>query len=193
MEPERLDIEPLSAGEQLFERGRRRGGLMLAPVVFTVLLAWPMPTLQPEAHRLAAVMGAVVVLWVTEALALPVTALIAACACILLRVAPAKEVFAPFADPLMFLFIGSFILARGIFLHGLDRRLAYGVLSVRWIGQRPSRILFAFGAVAAFMSAWISNTATTAMMYTIGLAILAFLFDKPRAAVPPSTAAMPRA
>jgi sodium-dependent dicarboxylate transporter 2/3/5 len=181
MESKTLDIEPLSAGEQLFERGRRRGGLVLAPVAFTVLLAWPMPTLQPEAHRLAAVMGAVVVLWVTEALALPVTALIAACACVLLRVAPAKEVFAPFADPLMFLFIGSFILARGIFLHGLDRRLAYGVLSVRWIGQRPSRILFAFGAVAAFMSAWISNTATTAMMYTIGLAILAFLFDKQRA------------
>jgi sodium-dependent dicarboxylate transporter 2/3/5 len=146
-----------------------------------VLLAWPLPSLKPEAHRLAAVMGAVVVLWVTEALALPVTALIAACACVLLRVAPAKEVFAPFADPLMFLFIGSFILARAIFLHGLDRRLAFGVLSVRWLDQRPSRILFAFGAVTAFMSAWISNTATTAMMYAIGLAILAFLFDKQRA------------
>jgi sodium-dependent dicarboxylate transporter 2/3/5 len=180
MEPTTLDIEPLSAGERMFEQWRRRIGLLLAPVVFTVLLVCPMPSLTPEAHRLAAVMGAVVVLWVTEALALPVTALIAACACVVLRVAPAKEVFAPFADPLMFLFIGSFILARAIFLHGLDRRLAFGVLSVRWIGQRPNRILFAFGAVTAFMSAWISNTATTAMMYAIGLAILAFLFDKQR-------------
>jgi sodium-dependent dicarboxylate transporter 2/3/5 len=136
MESTTLDIEPLNAGERMFEQWRRRVGFILAPIVFLALLAWPLPSLEPEAHRLAAVMGAVVVLWVTEALALPVTALIAACACVLLRVAPAKEVFAPFADPLMFLFIGSFILARAIFLHGLDRRLAFGVLSVSWLDQR---------------------------------------------------------
>jgi sodium-dependent dicarboxylate transporter 2/3/5 len=81
----------------------------------------------------------------------------------------------------MFLFIGSFILARAIFLHRLDRRLAFGVLSIKWVGARPSRILFAFGAVTAFISAWISNTATTAMMFAIGMAILAFLFDNERA------------
>jgi len=78
---------------------------------------------------------------------------------------------------LMFLFIGSFILARAIFIHHLDRRLAFGVLSLRWVGGRPSRILFAFGAVTAFISAWISNTATTAMMFAIGMSILAFLYD----------------
>jgi sodium-dependent dicarboxylate transporter 2/3/5 len=122
-------------------------------------------------------MLAVVVLWVTEALPLPVTALLGATACVILRVAPAKEVFAPFADPLMFLFIGSFILARAIFLHGLDRRLAFGVLSLRWVDGRPGRILFAFGAVTACISGWISNTATTAMMFAIGMAILAFLFQ----------------
>jgi len=77
----------------------------------------------------------------------------------------------------MFLFIGSFILARAIFIHHLDRRLAFGVLSLRWVGGRPSRILFAFGAVTAFISAWISNTATTAMMFAIGMSILAFLYD----------------
>ncbi|HEV2761548.1 MAG TPA: SLC13 family permease, partial [Pyrinomonadaceae bacterium] len=126
------------------------------------------------------VMAAVVVLWVTEALPLPVTALVGAAACVVLRVATAREVFAPYADPLMFLFIGSFILARAIFLHGLDRRLAFGVLSVKWVGARPGRILAAFGAVTAFISAWISNTATTAMMFAIGMAILAFLFEQER-------------
>jgi solute carrier family 13 (sodium-dependent dicarboxylate transporter), member 2/3/5 len=90
-------------------------------------------------------------------------------------VAPAKEVFAPFADPLMFLFIGAFILSRAIFLHGLDRRVAYAVLSLPWVGARPSRILFAFGAVTAAISGWISNTATTAMMFGIGLSILSAL------------------
>jgi len=57
----------------------------------------------------------VVVLWVTEALPLPVTALLGAAVCVVLGVAPAREVFAPFADPLMFLFIGAFILSRAIF------------------------------------------------------------------------------
>src|SRR5215213_2863872 len=134
-----------------------------------------MAGLSPAAHRLSAILGAVVVLWVTEALPLPVTALLGAAACVVLQVAPAKDVFAPFADPLMFLFIGAFILARAIFLHGLDRRFAYAVLSLPWVGARPSRILLAFGAVTTFISGWISNTATTAMMFGIGLSILAAL------------------
>jgi solute carrier family 13 (sodium-dependent dicarboxylate transporter), member 2/3/5 len=154
---------------------RRLIGAVLAPAVFVSLLALPIPGLSLEAHRLAAVLAAVVVLWVTEALPLPVTALLGASACVVLQVAPAKEVFAPFADPLMFLFIGSFILARGIFLHGLDRRVAYAVLSLPWVGARPGRILLAFGAATALISAWISNTATTAMMFGIGLSILAAL------------------
>jgi len=154
---------------------RQKIGAVLAPAVFLLLLALPMPALSAAAHRLAAVLAAVVVLWVTEALPLPVTALLGAAACVALQVAPAKEVFAPFADPLMFLFIGAFILARAIFLHGLDRRVAYAVLSLPWVGARPSRILLAFGAVTAFISWWISNTATTAMMFGIGLSILAAL------------------
>ncbi len=154
---------------------RRTVGSILAPAVFVALLTLPIHALSPEAHRLAAVMAAVIVLWVTEALPLPVTALLGASACVVLGVAPAKEVFAPFADPLMFLFIGAFILARGIFLHGLDRRVAYAVLSLPWVGARPARILVAFGAATALLSAWISNTATTAMMFGIGLSILAAL------------------
>src|SRR5687767_577843 len=154
---------------------RGRIGAVLAPAVFFLLLLLPLGGLTPEAHRLAAVLAAVVVLWVTEALPLPVTALLGAALCVLLQVAPAKEVFAPFADPLMFLFIGAFILSRAIFLHGLDRRVAYAVLALPWVGARPSRILFAFGAVTALISAWISNTAATAMMFGIGLSILAAL------------------
>ena len=154
---------------------RRTVGVFLAPAVFIALLALPLAGLSPAAHRLAAVMAAVIVLWVTEALPLPVTALLGAAASVVLEVAPAKEVFAPFADPLMFLFIGAFILARGIFLHQLDRRVAYAVLSLPWVGARPARILVAFGAATALISAWISNTATTAMMFGIGLSILAAL------------------
>ncbi|HYP53951.1 MAG TPA: SLC13 family permease [Pyrinomonadaceae bacterium] len=170
----------LSEPESRFERARRAVGLVLAPLVFFALFFAPLAGLKPEAHSLAAVMAAVVVLWVTEALPLPATALLGSAACVVLKVAPAREVFAPYADPLIFLFIGSFIIARAIFLHGLDRRLAFGVLSIKWVGARPGRILVAFGAVTAFISAWISNTATTAMMFAIGMAILAFLFEQER-------------
>lgn len=171
-------VEQLSAFEQQFERWRVRLGLALAPIAFAAVLAADFPSLKPEAHRLAAVMAAVVVLWLTEAVAMPVAALVGASLCVAMRVAPAKVVFAPFADPIMFLFIGSFILARAIFLHGLDRRLAYGVLSLGWVGGSPARILFAFGAVTATLSAWISNTATTAMMFAIGLSILNYLLNR---------------
>ena len=161
-------------------RFRRTSGLLLAPLAFFGVLATPLPSLAAAPHRLAGVLASVMVLWITEALPLPVTALIGAAACVLLQIAPAKEVFASFADPLIFLFIGSFILARAIFLHGLDRRLAFSILSLPWIGGRPGRVLIAFGAVTAFISAWIANAATTAMMSAIALSIIKYLNDPRR-------------
>jgi sodium-dependent dicarboxylate transporter 2/3/5 len=159
---------------------RERAGLPLAAAAFAAVLLAPFPGLTPEAHRLAAVLAAVVVLWVSEAIPLPVTALIGVAAAVALGVAPAREAFAPFADPLMFLFIGAFMLARAIFVHGLNRRVAYGVLSLPWVGASPGRILFAFGAVTAAISGWISNTATTAMMFGIGISILAAMGEDVR-------------
>ncbi len=176
-----FEVEQLSPLEARFERVRRRLGIALAPLAFAGVWFARFEGLSTEAHRLASVMAGVVVLWITEALPMPVTALLGASLCVVLRVAPVKDVFAPFADPIMFLFIGSFILARAIFLHRLDKRLAFSVLSLRSVGAYPSRILFAYGAVTAFMSAWISNTATTAMMFAIGMSILGFLFEQQRA------------
>jgi sodium-dependent dicarboxylate transporter 2/3/5 len=164
-------------GESKFDLARKRGGLILAPILFFAILFAPL-SLTPEAHRLAAVIALVVTLWMAESLPLAVSALLGAALCVILQVAPAKTVFAPFADPLMFLFIGSFMLARAIFLHDLDKRFAYSVLSLKIIGARPSRILFAFGAVTAFISAWISNTATTAMMFAIGISIISFFIKQ---------------
>ena len=173
-----VEIEGLERADQNAARGHI--GSLLALAAFLSLLIAPLNSLSVEAHRLAAIMAAVVLLWISEALPMPVTALIGSVACVVMRVAPAKDVFAPFADPLMFLFIGSFMIAHAIMLHGLDRRVAYAVLSLRVVGSSPMRILFAFGAVTAAISAWISNTATTAMMYAIGMAILAFMADSAR-------------
>jgi sodium-dependent dicarboxylate transporter 2/3/5 len=171
--------EVISPAEARFERWRNRAGFFLAPLAFLIIYFAPL-SLKPEAHSLAAVISVVIILWICESLPMPVTALLGAALCVLLKVADARTVFAPFADPLMFLFIGSFILARAIFLHDLDKRFAFGVLSLKIIGARPSRILFAFGAVTAFISAWISNTATTAMMFAIGMSIITFLLKQER-------------
>jgi len=169
-----------AAGEDRLLRLRRWLGLVGAPLAFGIVLACRFPGLTPPAHRLAAIVAAVMVLWISEALPLPVTALAAAAACILLQVAPAKDVFLPFADPLIFLFIGAFILARALFLHRLDRRLAFWVLALPWVGARPGRVLVALGAVTAFISAWVANAATTAMMYAIAISLIHSLADSRR-------------
>jgi solute carrier family 13 (sodium-dependent dicarboxylate transporter), member 2/3/5 len=167
-------VETYSPAEERFNRRRRNVGLVAGPIVLIALLAAPLPIAAP-AHRLAAILLMMVILWITEALPLAVTALIGPVLAIVLQVAPARTVFAPFADPIIFLFIGSFMLAEAMFAHGLDRRIAFGALSSRAVGRSPTRILLVFGAVATGLSMWISNTATTAMMFPIGLSLVAHL------------------
>ncbi len=164
--------ETLSAPEERFERWRKTVGLFLGPPAAIALLLTPMPGLSTEAHRLAAILGWVIVWWVTEPIPIPVTALLGAVLCVLAGVASAKVAFAPFSDPTIYLFLGSFILARGMSVHGLDKRIAYGLLSIRWVGNSAGRILLMYGAAAAFLSMWISNTATTAMLFPIGIGIV---------------------
>ncbi len=165
-------IGRVSAAEEKFERIRGTLGFFIGPLVFLIIFFIPMRGLSPQAHTLAAILGSVVAWWVTEPIPIPVTALIAACLCVILGVENAKKVFAPFADPIVFLFIGSFILAQGIRVHRLDRRFALSILGLPWVGGSSARVLFAFGLLAVIISMWVSNTATTAMLFPIGLGIL---------------------
>jgi len=165
-------VEAISEGEARFERWRKRSGVIVAPLGFLTTWLLTAGRLPPQGRSLAAILAAVAVLWITELIPLPVTALAGAVLCIVLGVADAKTVLAPFADPIVFLFIGSFILARAMMLHGLNRRIALAILSLRWVGGRPARVLAAMGLVTALVSMWVSNTATTAMMLPIGLGIL---------------------
>jgi sodium-dependent dicarboxylate transporter 2/3/5 len=128
--------------------------------------------LEPQGRTMAAILAAVVALWICETLPLPATALLGAVLCVALGVAPARQVFSYFADPIVFLFIGSFMLARAMAFHGLDRRIALSFLSIGWISATPARMLAGLGIVTAVLSMWVSNTATTAMMLPIGLGIL---------------------
>ena len=168
-------VETYSPAEEQFNRRRRTVGLFLAPIVLIGLLALPIPGLTPEAHRMAAIMVMVVVLWVSEALPMAVTAVLGPSLAVVFGVAPARAALAGFADPIIFLFIGSFMLAEAMFVHGVDKRIAFSALSWRFVGASAARILVTYGGVATFLSWWISNTATTAMMFPIGLSIVAHL------------------
>lgn len=163
-------ISPL---EEKVESWRQRISLVMGPLLALAVRFMPMPGVSPQAHALAAIIAWIVVWWIGEPVPIPVSAILGAVLCILFGVADAKTVLAPFAEPTIFLFLGSFILARAMSVHGLDRRFAFGIMSMRWIGDRAWRILFAYGAIAAFISMWISNTAATAMMFPIGLGIIA--------------------
>ncbi len=170
----------LSAAEERFERRRRTIGLFLGPIVLLVVLALPLG-LEPEQHRLLAVLAFVVVWWVTEAIPIPITALLGVVLCALLEATPPPEegdtaadvVFGLFVDDNIFLFIGSFIIAEAMVKHGLHRRFAYRVLSSRWVGGSTFRIILAFGLIGAVSSPIMSNTAAAAMMLPIALGVLA--------------------
>ena len=163
-----------SAADAAFDLWRGRLGFVLAPLAFAI--AWmACAGLDPPAHRLAAILASVVVLWISEAIPMAMTAFLGVAAAVVLGVAPAGEAFAPFADPLIFLFIGTFMLAQAIFHHGLDRRFAFAILGLRGVGEHPGRVLAAYAAASCLISMWISNTATVAMMFPIGLSLLAVL------------------
>ncbi|SPD75485.1 Anion transporter [uncultured Desulfobacterium sp.] len=165
-------VEAISITEQHFDRIRRTVSLFLGPIVFLVLLSMPMPSLSDEAHRLSAVVGLVLVYWVGEALPIPVTSLLGPVLCIVMGIATPASAFAPFANPIIFLFIGSFILAQGMMEQKLDKRIALAILSFPWIGDSPSRLLVAIAVIPVLTSMWISDSATTAMIYPILIGII---------------------
>ncbi len=146
----------------------------MGPAVCALVLALPLPLDWPQ-RALVAVYAWTVVYWISEALPVPVTALLSSLLAVLLGVAPAREVFGAYGDPVVFLFIGSFILAEAMRASELDRRFAFAVLDRGWVTASPARLLLAVGVVTAVISLWVSNTATTAIMLPVGQGILANL------------------
>jgi sodium-dependent dicarboxylate transporter 2/3/5 len=149
--------------------------LLLGPVAFLVVLLMPIGGLAPDAHRLAAVVVWIVTWWVTEPVPIPVTALLVPVLLVVLRIATVRDALAPFGDPVIYLFLGSFVLAAAMSRHGLDRRLAFRILASPLVGSSTHRLVAAFAVLATGLSMWLSNTATTAMLYPIALGVLAAL------------------
>ena len=154
-----------------------RFGLMVAPVLLgLVLLTEPPDGLSVAAWRTAGVVGVMAVLWMTEAIPIPVTALLPLVLFPLLGVAPVKEAAAPYANPVIYLFLGGFILALGLQRWRLHERVAYWIIG--HTGSRASRVLAGFMAATAFVSMWINNSATTVMMLPMAVSVVALFSDR---------------
>lgn len=146
-------------------------GLYLGPLLFITFLVLPVPgDLGPQAMRMAAVAALMAVWWITEAIPIPATALLPLPLFPLLGILSARETPLSYADRMIYLFFGGFLIAIAMQKVGLHRRIALYI--IRAIGGSPSRLVLGFMVASAFLSLWISNTATTMMMLPIGMAVV---------------------
>jgi len=122
------------------------------------------------ARATAAVGVWMAVWWLTEAIPIYATALLPLALFPLSGATSMQAAARPYAHPLIFLFLGGFLIALAIQRWGLDRRIALSML--RWVGARPARIVGGFMAVTAGLSMWVSNTATAVMMLPIALGVI---------------------
>jgi len=128
------------------------------------------------AWQVAALTLLMAIWWVTEAVPIPVTALLPVGLLPLMGVVDINEAAAPYANPLIFLFLGGFVIALGLQRWNLHRRIALVILDAA--GQRLDQLVGGFMVATAGLSMWVSNTATAALMLPIGISVLLLLEDQ---------------
>jgi len=148
---------------------RRLLGLVGGLVAALIFLFVDLDPANPLVSRTAAVAALMAIWWITEAIPIPATALLPVALFPLLGVMPGREVAGTYFNNIIFLFIGGFIMALAMQRWELHRRIALRVILL--IGGGPKKIILGFMLATAFLSMWISNTATTMMMVPIALAV----------------------
>lgn len=143
------------------------GGLGL----FALMLIMPTPDgVTPEGQRMAAVAMLMALWWIGEAVPLAVTSLMPLILYPLLGILPSEDVAPNYTNHLVFLFMGGFMIALAMEKWDFHKRIA--LVIIRFIGTSPSRIILGFMVATAFLSMWISNTATTMMMLPVAIAVV---------------------
>jgi sodium-dependent dicarboxylate transporter 2/3/5 len=129
-------------------------------------------SLDHKQRAVAGIFAAAVVLWITEAIPLAMTAMLSTVALVATGALGTKEAFGAYGDQIILLFVGSFILGKAMEDSGLDRRLALWLLSKPWATKTASATLLSIGVIACLISLFVSNTATTAMLLPITLTLM---------------------
>ena len=152
--------------------------IVLGPLFFIVLhLFGPPASMSNDAYSLILIIIWMGVWWITEAIPIAVTSLLPLVLFPLTGIVDLSSTAASYGHKIIFLFIGGFILALAIEKWKLHKRIALYIIMV--IGNDISKIILGFMLATAFLSMWISNTATTVMMLPIGLSIITQLNDNP--------------
>lgn len=150
---------------------RQRIGMVLGPALFVLMLISTAPNeMSDSAWRAAAVGVLMATSWITEAVPISATALLPLVLFPLLGVLKIESAAAPYANPVIFLFMGGFLLAIALERVRLQLRLALNIIRIG--GTRPSQLVAGFMVATAFISMWVSNTATVAMMLPLTAAVL---------------------
>lgn len=158
---------------------RQKSGFVLGPALLLITLVFAPPDgLSEPGWRTAGAAMLMAVWWITEAVPIPVTALVPLALFPLLGLGSIKDVAAPYANPLVFLFLGGFVIALAMQRWNLHRRLAVNLIGA--MGTRPTRIVAGFLLSGALVSMWVSNTATALMMLPIAMSVVALLPDSER-------------
>jgi len=147
----------------------RPAWLVAGPAIYALLAFTAPDTLEPAARHVLGLAAWMALWWITEPVPLAATSLLPAGVLPTLGVASARDAVAPYANELIFLFLGGFLLAAALERWNAHARIAYGVIGA--IGLSGRRIVLGVMVATGFISMWISNTATAAMMYPIVLAI----------------------
>lgn len=148
---------------------RQQIGLTAGAVLFLLLAFSPIPGVPEPVRKMLAVAVLMASWWVSEAIPLAATSLLPLVLFPVLGLSSAAEAAAPYANHLIYLFMGGFMLAQAMQRWNLHRRIALHIVSV--VGARPSHLILGFMCATAFVSLWVSNTATVAMMMPIGMAV----------------------
>ena len=146
-------------------------GFILGIISASVVLLFPTPeSLSYEAHKTAALFLLMGVWWATEAVPVPVTALVPLAAFPILGIVDIQSAANPYANKTIYLFFGGFLLATAIQKWDLHKRIALFVLEN--VGSNGASLVLGFMVTAAIISMWVMNTATTIMLLPIGLAVI---------------------
>ncbi len=150
---------------------RQWAGWVLGPgFLILTLLVDPPIGLSVAGWRTAGAAGLMAVWWISESVPIPVTALLPLVLFPPLELGSIKDVAAPYANPMVYLFLGGFLIALAMQRWNLHRRIAIGLISA--LGTRPDRIVAGFLIAGALISMWVSNTATALMMLPIAMSVV---------------------
>lgn len=152
-------------------------GLILGPALFALMMIFAdlQTTMDPVAWKTAAVAIWMAVWWSTEAVPVPVTAFLPLVTFHLLGISTAKEAAMPYSNPIIYLFLGAFVLALAVERWNLHKRLALLILT--HTGTDGRKLILGFMVVAALLSMWMTNTSTTMMLMPIALSVASVITE----------------